>query len=161
MSEILTIDLELCTGCRSCELACSVAHVGLFNPKQSRIQILKDEVMNLIVPVVCLQCVDPLCKEACPDGAIVENEHGVLSVNSDNCIGCMNCVTACVFGGITLDPLTRKAVKCDLCNGDPACAKACQYGAISLSTAEPVGLHQRKIGILPAFRTLGIQIKED
>jgi carbon-monoxide dehydrogenase iron sulfur subunit len=161
MKEILAIDLELCTGCRSCELACSIAHASSFNPKRSRIQILKDEVKNLIVPVVCLQCDYPLCEEACPNGAIIENEHGVLSVNSDKCIGCMNCVTACVYGGIGIDPVTRKAVKCDLCSGDPACVKACQYGAISLSSAETIGFHQRKRGVLPAFRTLGIQVEEE
>jgi carbon-monoxide dehydrogenase iron sulfur subunit len=157
--EILAIDLELCTGCRSCELACSIAHSDSFNPKRSRIQILKDESRNLIVPMVCLQCENPLCQEACPNGAIVENEHGILFVEKDICIGCMNCVTACIFGGIGLDPVTRKAVKCDLCWGKPACVKACQYGAISL-ISEAEGLNQRRSGVTPAFRTLGIQVEE-
>jgi carbon-monoxide dehydrogenase iron sulfur subunit len=159
VKEILTIDLELCTGCRSCELACSIAHSQSFNPKRSRIQILKEEVKNLIVPMVCLQCEHPLCQEACPNGAIVENEHGILFVEKDMCIGCMNCITACIYGGIGLDPVTRKAVKCDLCWGDPACAKACQYGAISLTTV-PQGFHQRKKGVVPAIRTVGIQVEE-
>lgn len=160
MKEILTIDLRLCTGCRSCELACSVSRTHSFNPKRSRIQILKQEVRNLIVPMVCLQCERPLCQEACPNGAIVENEHGVLYVESEKCIGCMNCVTACVYGGIAIDPLTRKAVKCDLCNGDPACAKACQYGAISVGTSEAKGYGERRRGVVPAYRTLGILVEE-
>jgi carbon-monoxide dehydrogenase iron sulfur subunit len=159
VKEILAIDLELCTGCRSCELACSIAHTDSFNPKRSRIQILKDEVRNLIVPMVCLQCEKPLCQEACPNGAIVKNEYGILFVEKDNCIGCMNCVIACVYGGIGIDPVTRKAVKCDLCGGDPACAKACQYGAIEL-ISETDGLDQRRRGVVPAFRTLGIQVEE-
>jgi Fe-S-cluster-containing hydrogenase component 2 len=50
-------------------------------------------------------------------------------------------------------------VKCDLCWGDPACAKACQYGAISLTTV-PQGFHQRKKGVVPAIRTVGIQVEE-
>jgi carbon-monoxide dehydrogenase iron sulfur subunit len=158
VKEILAIDLELCTGCRSCELACSIAHSDSFNPKRSRIQILKDESRNLIVPMVCLQCENPFCQEACPNGAIVENEHGILFVEKDICIGCMNCVTACIFGGVGLDPVTRKAVKCDLCGGNPACAKACQYGAISL-ISEAEGFNQRRIGVTLAFRTLGIQVE--
>jgi carbon-monoxide dehydrogenase iron sulfur subunit len=161
LNEILTINLQLCTGCRNCELACSISHTGSFNPKRSRIQILKDEAKNLIVPMVCLQCEHPLCEEACPNGAIAENEYGALSVISDLCIGCLNCVTACVFGGVNMDPVTKKAVKCDLCDGDPACVKACQYSAISLSSTEAVGLHQRKRGFLHAFRTLSIQVKEE
>ena len=160
MKEILTIDLELCTGCRNCELACSVRHTQSFNPKRSRIQILKDEVKNLIVPMVCLQCEKPLCQEACPNGAIVENEHGILYVKQDACIGCMNCVTACIYGGIAIDPQTKKAVKCELCNGDPACVSACDYGAISVASIKPEGLHQRRTAVSPAFQTLGIQIEE-
>ncbi|MBN2229636.1 MAG: 4Fe-4S dicluster domain-containing protein [Candidatus Thorarchaeota archaeon] len=160
MSEILTIDINRCTGCRNCELACSVVHSQSFNPKRSRIQILKDEVRNMLLPMVCLQCEDPLCQEACPNGAIIENEYGILYVDSALCIGCMNCVTACVYGGIAIDPVTKKAVKCDLCSGDPACAKACEYGAITLVKREPSGLQQRRRGVTPAFRTLRIQIEE-
>jgi Fe-S-cluster-containing hydrogenase component 2 len=160
LKEFLTIDLELCTGCRNCELACSVANTNSFNPKRARIQILKEEEKNLVVPMVCLQCETPLCQEACPNGAIVENSHGILYVNQETCIGCMNCVTACVYGGIAIDPQTKKAVKCDLCDGDPACVKACDYGAISVVKISSQGLQQRRKSVSPAFRTLGIQIQE-
>jgi Fe-S-cluster-containing dehydrogenase component len=60
----------------------------------------------------------------------MKNEQGILYVHSDECIGCGNCVTACIYGGIEIDPMTRKAIKCDLCGGNPACVKACDYGAI-------------------------------
>ncbi|MDW7740067.1 MAG: 4Fe-4S binding protein [Bacillota bacterium] len=33
------IDTEKCTGCRSCELACSMHHYGCFNPVRSSIQV--------------------------------------------------------------------------------------------------------------------------
>ena len=72
----------------------------------------------------------------------------------------MNCVTACIYGGIAIDPQTKKAVKCDLCNGDPACVKACDYGAISVTSIKPEGFHQRKIAVFPAIQKVGIQIKE-
>jgi len=161
MKQILTIDIEKCTGCRNCELACSASHTNTFNPRRSRIQILKDEVKNLLIPMVCLQCEHPLCQEACPNGAIIQNENGILYVDHDVCIGCMNCVTACVYGGIGIDPLSKKAVKCNLCDGDPACARACQYGAISVTTAEVEGLHLRRKGATLAFQKLGIEIEED
>ncbi len=109
--------------------------------------------------MVCLQCEKPLCQEACPNGAIMENEHGILFVEKDICIGCLNCVTACIYGGIGMDPVTRKAVKCDLCRGDPACVKACQYGAIKLLSVTE-GIHQRKKGVVPAFHILGVQVAE-
>ena len=72
----------------------------------------------------------------------------------------MNCVTACVYGGIAIDPRTKKAIKCDLCNGDPACVKACDYGAISVTTEKAEGFHQRSKAVSSAFQKLGIQIEE-
>ena len=147
---ILTINLERCTGCRNCEFACSIANTNTFNPSRSRIHILKKELENQIIPVVCLQCEDSLCIEACPTGAIRENEKGILFVEKDECIGCQNCITACIYGGIALDPVTRKAIKCDLCGGEPKCVSACEYGAIQYTKSELDGLKERKKG----FETL-------
>ena len=160
MKSFLAIDLHKCTGCRNCELACSVKHTSSFNPRRSRIQILKDEAQNLIVPMVCLQCEDPLCEYACPNGAISYNEKGTLFVDSDVCIGCENCVTACTYGGIEIDPHTLKAIKCDLCGGDPACVKACEYGAISLVTSKEDGFKERRVGINLAYQTIGMTGEE-
>ena len=108
--------------------------------------------------MVCLQCDTPLCKEACPNGAIRENSNGILYVESSVCIGCMNCVTACLYGGIALDPVTRKAIKCDHCDGDPACLKACEYGAISYVKQEGIGHRYKDIAILAT--SFGLE-KED
>jgi len=68
-------------------------------------------------------------------------------VDSSLCIGCQNCVTACVYGGIEIDPLTRKAVKCDLCQDNPACVNACDYGAISYVDSESEGYLRRAKGM--------------
>ncbi|MDF1537499.1 MAG: 4Fe-4S dicluster domain-containing protein [Candidatus Thorarchaeota archaeon] len=144
LEHVLAIDYEKCTGCRNCELACSVAHYNEFSPSRARIQVIKQETRNIVAPVVCLQCASPLCQKACPNEAIVKNEYGILYVKSDTCIGCGNCVAACVYGGITIDPKTKKAIKCDHCSGDPACAKACEYGAITYETKD--GLQVRHKG---------------
>ena len=143
LKKALVIDNNLCTGCRNCELACSVRHTNTFNPARARIQILKDEFRATVIPMVCLQCDSPLCAEACPTGAISENSVGVLTVNHDLCIGCSNCVTACIYGGIVIDPLLGKAIKCDLCGGEPACIDACTYRAISLQSTDSQGLRGR------------------
>jgi len=110
--------------------------------------------------MVCLQCDEPLCEQACPTGAISYNEKGTLFVDSEVCIGCMNCVTACIYGGIEIDPESLKAVKCDLCWGDPACIKACEYGAISLVKAKRPGLKARREGIDIALQIIGLKTGE-
>jgi len=157
LKNILAVDMNLCTGCRNCELACSVKHTHSFNPARARIQIIKEEPSNIVLPVVCLQCEVPLCKDACPTGAIMENDVGNLTVNKDICIGCYNCVTACVFGGIAVDPVTRKVVKCDMCNGDPACAKACEYHAISIRPATYEGATERYSGFKPVSNLYSLE----
>ena len=106
--------------------------------------------------MVCLQCEEPLCEYACPNGAISYNEKGILVVDSAVCIGCENCVTACTYGGIEIDPHTMKAIKCDLCSGDPACIKACDYGAISLVKSKKDGYKTRREGIDLAYQTTGM-----
>ena len=160
MQGIIMIDADKCTGCRMCELICSAIKEGEFLPSKARIKVFSRPRIGISVPMVCLQCEKPLCQDACPNGAIIENSHGILYVNQDTCIGCMNCVTACVYGGIAIDPQTKKAIKCDLCDGEPACVKACDYGAISVAIISPEGLGQRRKSISPAFRTLGIQVEE-
>jgi len=157
LKSILVIDLNKCTGCRNCELACSARHTNSFNPRRSRIQVLKKEDQNMVLPMVCLHCEVPLCEQACPNGALVYNEKGTLYVNSEVCIGCGNCVTACTYGGIEIDPVTRKAIKCDLCWGDPACVKACDYGAISMVEAKREGLVAREKGTEPVHQILNVE----
>lgn len=156
LKQILIVDHEKCTGCRNCELACSVAHYKTFNPARSRIQVIKEENKDVIAPMVCLQCEQPLCQDACPTGAIGKNEHGVLFVDHDVCIGCLNCVTACIYGGIAIDPVRRMAIKCDLCWGDPACAKRCEYGAISYVPFEE-GIRQRFEGTMATRTAVGLE----
>ena len=54
-----------CTGCRSCEFACSLFHTGNVRPALSRIYIAKyKDIVD--VPVMCWHCDDAPCIKACP-----------------------------------------------------------------------------------------------
>ena len=131
MAKTLVIDYEKCTGCRLCEMVCSVKHEGVNNPCRSRINIAKWETKGLMVPMVCRQCEDAPCVAACPTNARFRDEEvGRVLVNYDRCIGCKTCVIACPFGAINFDPLAKKVISCDLCDGEPQCARFCETGAI-------------------------------
>ena len=43
MGKVLAINPEKCTGCRLCELVCSVFHDGVSNASRSRIKVMKWE----------------------------------------------------------------------------------------------------------------------
>ena len=129
--KVLFVDFEKCTGCRTCEVACSLKNEGVCNPALSRITIVGWREMGLDVPMVCQQCEIALCQCVCPVEALVRNEHtGAVVVDDDVCVGCRSCVAACPFGTITVHPYTGKIISCTLCDGDPTCVKFCETGAL-------------------------------
>ena len=120
-----------CTGCRTCELACSFTHSVNGKPGLSRIYPLETGFKDLWVPVTCLQCDDAACAKSCLVDAITRNEEtGAMVLDPEKCVRCMACVAACPFGCSLLDTHNDLVVKCDLCGGDPACAHFCPTKAL-------------------------------
>ncbi|MDE4908695.1 4Fe-4S dicluster domain-containing protein [Methanogenium marinum] len=134
--KLLMIAPEKCISCGTCELACSLAHEGEFRPSKSRITVYRFE-MGVTIPMTCFQCDSPACVAACRTSALVKNtESGVVTINSEKCIGCRMCEMACPFGNIAYNAVTKTPMKCDLCGGDPECAKYCPTHAIEYVPAD-------------------------
>lgn len=128
---MLVISPEVCTACRTCEVACSNAHEKRFSPSSSRVTVFSWEEEGIAVPMTCVQCEDAFCQKVCPTGAITRDaETGALIVSQAACIRCKMCVQACPFGGSAYDTANRQIVKCDLCSGDPKCVKYCPSKAL-------------------------------
>ena len=145
MTKALVTDYKKCTGCRLCEMVCSVKHEGVVNPQRTRINIAKWETKGLTVPMVCKQCEDAPCIAACPTNARMRDEElGRVIVNYDRCIGCKTCVIACPFGAINWDPLSKKVISCDLCDGEPQCARFCETGALLYIEASTTNKSRRR-----------------
>lgn len=126
------VNPSLCTGCRTCELACSFAHAVDGKQGRTRIYVLPGGFPDLYVPVTCLQCEDAACAKSCLVNAITRNsETGAMDLDAEKCVKCMACVSACPFGCALLDTTHNEVVKCDLCLGDPVCAKFCPSKALS------------------------------
>ena len=120
-------EYSVCSGCRSCEILCSVMHDGVYSPERPRIKFEVDNLYrNLHHIYSCQQCDDHPCYDACPlqDKAMcIDGQTGVVYVDQDACIGCGKCVKACPFDPARIHILKRGkkrvAVKCDLCRGIP------------------------------------------
>lgn len=131
MKSRLVVTPNLCTGCRTCELACAFAHSIGGKPGLSRIYPLPAGHPDLYTPVVCLQCDDPACVKSCLVDALALNEEtGAIELNQERCVKCGACEAACPFGCTLHDTIHDIFVKCDLCGGDPVCAHFCPTKAL-------------------------------
>lgn len=160
MQKLLVFNVSKCTGCKTCEMACSLAQTGVCNPASSRRRTIHFDEDILDVPMQCQQCDDPACMNICPTGAIfLEAETGAKVINHTKCIGCRMCMIACPFGAVSVDPIAKKVVKCDLCAGDPACAKFCPTGAIEYVTADIYGLMRQKAAVKEFSKAMSLMSK--
>ncbi|MFC2070183.1 4Fe-4S dicluster domain-containing protein [Chloroflexota bacterium] len=129
--KVLVINPEKCTGCRKCEMICSVFHYGASDPSRSLIKIKKWEHIGLYLPVTCQSCDEPFCTEVCPAKACHRDpETNNVIIDRNKCIGCKTCIIACPFGVPLFDKVEHVSVKCDFCGGDPQCVSCCATEAI-------------------------------
>jgi carbon-monoxide dehydrogenase iron sulfur subunit len=139
-----------CTACRTCELACAMAHVDTNDLVEAiyklgaKPRIYIEAADGLTVPLQCRHCDDAPCVMVCPTGALSRaSQAEPVVANQDKCIGCEYCVQACPFGVIVLAKRPDAAeagkviIKCDLCAQrlaeglEPACVSSCPTGALT------------------------------
>jgi carbon-monoxide dehydrogenase iron sulfur subunit len=159
--KILRAFKELCTGCRICEIVCSLRHAGKINPYLTRVKVVHATNGHSTFPIICHHCKNPPCKEECPipNAMYTDEKMGIVMVNEDRCIQCFACVDACPFGAIQVGP-DKEILKCDLCEGDPKCARYCpsipggRYPTLPLKTQsclqyiEPIDFSKNKKSML-------------
>ena len=98
-----------CIGCRACEIACAVAHVGISvatageteAPFLPRLYLVQTPLVTM--PVQCRQCDDAPCANVCPVNAITHQGNKIM-VDTERCFGCKTCMLACPFGAMDMVP---------------------------------------------------------
>ncbi len=159
-----------CLACRTCELACAMAHadvedlVQAMAGQRAKPRIYIEAAASLAVPLQCRHCDDAPCVRVCPSQASWRpDQAGPVLVQEDRCIGCAFCVQACPFGVIRLArPVLADAgesklvvLKCDLCQTrqaaglGPACVASCPTRAL---TWEEVDMSARRARAAAAGR---------
>ena len=169
----ILVDTSKCIACRGCQVACKqwneleaeetkffVADSGYQNPPDLSantyclVTFQLSEKDNgdpdwLFRKKQCMHCTDAACVSVCPkSGEAMQTDEstGFVWVNTDNCIGCEQCVSACPFSIPRMsEEDSAKSHKCWACldrikgeiNSDvvkedpiPACVKTCPTGTL-------------------------------
>ena len=98
----MVINLDRCTGCRACMLACKVENCtpqGIFWMYVFRLE--EGEYPNVrisFMPRPCMHCDNAPCVKVCPVGARYMREDGLVATDFERCIGCRYCEVACPYG---------------------------------------------------------------
>jgi anaerobic dimethyl sulfoxide reductase subunit B len=154
MSYAFYLDLERCTGCFACTVACMDQNdldVGAEPTAWRQVFAVENgeypEASLRYVSLACMHCEDAPCVLACPTGAAHrEADTQVVAVASDLCIGCHSCAIACPFG-VPRFAADGKMQKCDLCSErlryglEPACVRACPTRALRQGDPNEIGLN--------------------
>jgi carbon-monoxide dehydrogenase iron sulfur subunit len=125
------IKAQKCTECERCMAACSMVKLNRVQLRRARITIGVSW-PELPVINVCRfdDCVEQPCINACPVGAISNNE-GIVLIDREICTCCRACIEECPYHAIWMDE-KGLAYKCDFCGGEPVCVLECVTGAIRI-----------------------------
>lgn len=136
----MIIDLNRCTGCQSCVIACKAQNKTVQDRFNTRVLTIEDGIYPdariVFTPILCNHCENPPCVPACPLKATFKLPNGIVVTDWDKCQGVGACVPACPYEARFLDPRYKgeaggKVDKCDFCLNRlekgllPACVEAC------------------------------------
>lgn len=139
------VDLDSCTGCKSCVAACHSLN-GLDDTETWRdvgllVSPSRTHPFLQTVTTACHHCADPACLNGCPVLAYEKDSvTGIVRHLDDQCIGCSYCILKCPYDVPKFSQRLGIVRKCDMCHSRlaegeaPACAQACPTHAITIVT---------------------------
>jgi len=149
----MAIDLNYCTGCYNCQIACKDEHVGNEFPPIAKSQptfghfwmSIKEvervyspsNIEVVYIPTPCRHCDEPACMKAAKDGAIYKRDDGIVIIDPEKAKGRKELVDACPYGAIFWNEEEGIPQKCTFCahlldDGwkEPRCAQSCPVSCI-------------------------------
>lgn len=107
----MVIDLDKCTGCQACSVACRMENnVPFAGPEEAELSRAKwwHKVMRFeegeyphvritFIPRPCQHCDSPPCVSVCPVGATYKDKDGIVRMDYDRCVGCRFCASSCPY----------------------------------------------------------------
>ena len=125
----IKVDINKCTGCRACEMACSAFHAkpkySSINPARSRIRVVTDELNDEYVPIRAGDYTPSEC-----------NGRHIYTINGKQYSECSFCGASCPSRDYFVEPDSGLPLKCDMCEcvpplSEPMCVQVCGEHALT------------------------------
>jgi Fe-S-cluster-containing dehydrogenase component len=102
----IIVDLNRCTGCMTCVIACKQENLTRPGVWWNKILELESQSLDRITFLrhACMHCDDPPCLAACSRTAIYQRPDGIVLIDHQKCEGAGDCVDACPYGAIDINP---------------------------------------------------------
>lgn len=102
----IVLDLNRCTGCMTCVVACKQENLTPPGVWWNRVLELESQSPDRITyfRYACMHCDNPPCVGACPENAIYKRHDGIVLIDRAKCKGHGECVEACPYGVIEMNP---------------------------------------------------------
>jgi benzoyl-CoA reductase subunit BamC len=142
----IKVDIDKCTGCRACEMACSAFHAqpkySSINPARARIRVVCNEATDEYVPIRAGDYTPSEC-----------NGRHIYTINGKEYSECSFCGASCPSRDYFVEPDSGLPLKCDMCESvpplaEPMCVQACGEHALTYveREVEPDEVQQPKRG---------------
>ena len=148
----MIIDIDKCTGCYSCFLACKDEFCGNSYPGYSASQPAKDhywinpvarergtypKVKLDYTPVPCMHCENASCISGGTEGAVYRRADGIVIIDPEKSKGQKDIVSSCPYRVIFWNEEKEVPQKCTFCAHlldqgwkEPRCVETCPTGAL-------------------------------
>ena len=105
----MVFDQNKCVGCGECKHACN--ETNHLPPGRSRVILQRmPGPERHYIRVSCQQCEDSPCVKVCPTGACHHDPAtGIVTMNTDRCVGCKYCIAACPYNARYINEETKVA----------------------------------------------------
>jgi benzoyl-CoA reductase subunit BamC len=127
----IKIDADKCTGCRGCEIICSLFHAepkySSINPARSRIQVITHRLKDIWLPIFAGENAKAECMGR--DKYVIDGKEYEE---------CAFCRSSCASRDLFKEPDSGLPLKCDMCEGEekPLCVQWCLDGVLTYEERE-------------------------
>ena len=168
MSCGFVFDLNRCTGCQACVVACWMENRARQTRNWRQVHSFNGfhhpALPGFHLSLACHHCERPACLEQCPARAYAKDpDTGAVTLQAERCMGCRYCTWACPHDAPKFSASSHTIEKCTFCAErlaaglEPACVARCPVEALGLEPLRDPAAGSSVPGFPPSSLRPGIR----